>query len=321
MHRPQPPTFLDEVLPDPELVRSLLERHGPYLPVQRYAASDAEYGALAGRDAGPMFVASTFRGDWAYDAPLVDGVEPLLHHAGFTRAAAELLGAEVVRPQIVYSNITYQLPFPQGAGHVDVPAFRGFDRIRYPIWLLQVMGHSRLFERWRVNLVTAVAWFYQGRDGGFSYWPDGPDAAPRDHEGAIHNTAVVGDNDFMFHRVKPLGRVEDGMLQGLSLETRLAWDGDDAWRIEEGGEVKARPRFEELRVSVSWKAQVFRDAKEARCFDEHEDDLDLETVVATLREDLEARGLPTPAPTDPLREPAWIEQLSEAYVVQPSVQR
>lgn len=33
--RPRPPIFLDEVLPDPQLVRSLLERHGPYLPVVR----------------------------------------------------------------------------------------------------------------------------------------------------------------------------------------------------------------------------------------------------------------------------------------------
>jgi hypothetical protein len=124
----------------------------------------------------------------------------------------------------------------------------------------------------------------------------------------------------MFHRVKPLGRVEDGMLQGLSLETQLVCAGDDSWHIEEAGEVKARPGFDELRISVSWKAQVFRDAEEAELFDTHVDDLDLDTVVARLREDLEARGTPTPAPADPLRDAAWIERLSETYVVQPTVQ-
>ena len=54
-------------------------------------------------------------------------------------------------------------------------------------------------------IATAVAWFYEGEDGGFEYWPDGPEQAPSLHEGRIFNTAIIGDNDRMFHRVRPTG--------------------------------------------------------------------------------------------------------------------
>ena len=67
------------------------------------------------------------------------------------------------------------------------------------------MGHSRLFEKERVEIATAVAWFYRGKDGGFTYWPDGPDRPPRVHEGDLFNTAIMGDNDRMYHRVRPVG--------------------------------------------------------------------------------------------------------------------
>ena len=86
-----------------------------------------------------------------------------MFHEGFRDAAQQIFSAEVVRPQQVYANLTWQLPFAQGPGHTDVPAFRGVDRTEYPTQLLSVMGRSRLFEEHRVRIATAVAWFYEGR--------------------------------------------------------------------------------------------------------------------------------------------------------------
>ena len=185
MHRrPRPPIPIAPVLDDPDQIRRLVERHAPYLPVQRYFRSDAEFDASSGTrpDGGAAIIAPNFRGDWAFDRPLVDGVEPLLNHSGFVEAAGKLFDSSLVRPQIVYVNLTWRLPFDQGAGHIDVPAFRGIDRTRYPIWLLNAMGHSGLFEEERIRIATAVAWFYRGADGGFTCWPDGPDAPPVVHE-------------------------------------------------------------------------------------------------------------------------------------------
>jgi len=180
-----PPIFFDRLLDDPGLVRGLVEANGPYLPVQRYFSNDAEFRASSAQaKAGrPMIVAPNFRGDWAYDAPRIDGVDPLFEHEGLREAAGRLFGSDRVRPFSVYANITWQLPFDQGEGHIDIPEFRGVSRTDHPTWLLSSMGHSRLFEEERIQIATAVAWFYTGRDGGFTYWPDGPDQPPRVHEG------------------------------------------------------------------------------------------------------------------------------------------
>ncbi len=318
---PRPPVFLDRVLDDPDLVRVLAERGAPYHPVQRYFNSEAEYAALAGStaDARPAFVGPVFRGDWAYDRVLLPGAGALLEHEGFAEAARRLFDGGVVRPQIVYSNLTWQLPFDQGKGHTDIPAFRGVDRTRVPIWLLAVMGHSGLFEAERIRIATAVAWFYEGDDGGFVCWPDGPDARPRVHEGAIHNTAFVGDNDRMFHHVRPVGRREDGLPTGLTLDSRLEHVGGERWRVMEAGRELGAFAWSVLRISVSWKAQVFRDEDERRRVDEHREDLALGEVFARFERDLRARGVLFEPPRDPLADPAFVRVLARTYVREPTV--
>ena len=283
------PIFLPEALERPALVRELLERTAPHFPVQRYFKSGAEMRAQSGPAA--LIIAPNFRADWATADSRVEGIAPFLENPRFIQAAARLFESDLVSPWGVYSNITWQLPFDQGGGHTDVPAFVGVDRRVYPTWLLSVMGHSRLFEKERVEIATAVAWFYRGKDGGFSYWPDGPDRPPRLHEGDLFNTAIMGDNDRMYHRVRPVGARKDGMLGGMTLETRLEHDGGDDWAIREAGETRARMRFEALRISVSWKGYVYRDAEQRRRHESGAGGLDLDQVVDRFDSDLTARGI------------------------------
>ena len=313
---PRPPVRIDKVLDDPTRVRRLVEANQPYYPVQRYFRNDTEYEASTG--SARMIIAPNFRGDWAYEKPQIEGVEPILFHEGCQAAAREIFGASVVRPQQVYCNLTWQLPFPQGPGHTDVPAFRGVDRTRYPTQLLSLMGHSGLFESYRICIATAVAWFYTGVDGGFEYWPDGTDAPSQIHEGAINNTAIVGDNDFMFHRVRPVGRPELGLPGPMTLETQLAWRGDDVWQLIEAGRVLGEPHFEELRISISWKANVFADAEAARICDEHLDDLTIEDVFETFYADLNARGARFSRSEDPVNDRELFALLSDAYAAHPA---
>jgi hypothetical protein len=310
------PIQIDRLLDDPSVIRDLTERNAPYFPVQRYVHSDAEHRAISAQ--GPMLVAPNFRGDWAYDRPLIEGAELFLNNRSLIEAAERLFDTDLVRPHQVYSNLTWQLPFPQGKGHTDVPAFRGVDRTRYPIWFLHVMGRSGLFEDERIRIATAVAWFYEGEDGGFEYWPDGPDRPPRTHQGEIFNTAIVGDNDRMFHRVMPVGRVEDGMINGMSLETRLEHVDGDRWSIVEK-DTLAAPTWPAIRISVSWKAMVFRDEAEQRMVDEHTCDITAEDALQRFYDDLDRRGIECERPADPLRDPAFVETLSTTYVRDPSV--
>ena len=129
-----------------------------------------------------------------------------------------MFDAEVVRPLIVFSNLT--APMPQNRKHTDVPTFRGVERSRYPAWVVSAMAASGLFERWRVKVATAVAWYYDGPNGGFSYWPDGGDAPEVTIE-PPSNTAVVGDNDFMYHRVEAVG---DGRFAMVPIDSLLSYD-------------------------------------------------------------------------------------------------
>jgi hypothetical protein len=315
---PRPPVRVEPVVDDPSRIRRLVEVRAPYWPVQRYFANDAEYASLSGSgSAAPMVVAPVFRGNWALDGAAGPDVAPLLAHPPFVEAARRLFGAEIVRPQAVYVNLTWQLPFAQGAGHTDVPAFRGFDRRTVPIAFLTLMGQSGLFEDVRLRIATAVAWFYEGADGGFEYWPDGPDAPSRVHEGRIENTALVGDNDFMWHRVRPTGRPEGGMAR-LSLESELAFEGG-RFAVRDGGRELGRFGWDSLRASLSWKALTFASDAERRRYDEHEADVDLAEVVRRFRADLRARGVALDWPADPLRDPAVIRRLTDVYVRYPAV--
>jgi hypothetical protein len=314
---PRPPVRVVPAVDDPGTVLRLVEERAPYWPVQRYFGNEAEYAAISGASrTAPMPVAPVFRGNWAIGGVPEPGIAPLLEHPPFVDAARRLFDAELVRPQQVYVNLTWQLPFPQGAGHTDIPAFRGFDRSRYPITLLTIMGLSGLFEDVRLKIATAVAWFYRGRDGGFEYWPEGPEAPPALHEGDIDNTALVGDNDFMWHRVRPTGRPEQGMPR-LSLGSELVREGG-GWEIREGERRLAAFAPEALRISLSWKALVFESDAERRCHDEHTDDIDLAEVLRRFGADLAARGVPVAWPRDPVRDPEVIRLLAEHYVTYPS---
>jgi hypothetical protein len=316
MARPPAPVIVDRVLEDPDRVRDLVTRHAPYWSVQRYFRNATEMASLRDGEApkggsGGMFVAPWFRGDWAYDAPLVDGVEVFLDNPRFRDAAAKVFGgAHEVRPQIVYVNCFAPIP-AFDHGHVDIPAFRGIDRTRHPVWLLGLMLRSGLFEDWRIPIATGVACYYDGPGGGLHYWPDGPERPPV-RRPALPNTAVVGDNDRMFHRVEAVGAEGTTFMKGLTLDSQLEWAGD-AWAITDGGRTLARHPFEAVRVSVSWKAQVLRTPDEARRVDDHSDDLSLDAVVEAFRADLAARGRAVPAPDDPLTDEAFIAALNETY--------
>ena len=290
------PLAITPVLEDPTLIQDLLEETAPHYPVQRYFTNAAEMRSQSGPSA--MIIASNFRGDWATLEEKKEGIEPLLNHAPFREAAARLFGSEHVVPWGVYSNITWQIPFDQGAGHTDVPAFIGVDRTWCPTWLLNAMGHSGLFEEERVDIATAVSWFYRGRDGGFTYWPEGPSASARIHEGNIFNTALMGDNDRMYHRVRPTGERSRGLLTDLSLTSRLEHDGGDQWAIRTEERTDAEMAFADLRVSVSWKAYVYRDEAHRRQHESGRSGLSLDRVVDRFRTDLETRGEAALPPAD-----------------------
>jgi hypothetical protein len=319
---PRRPVTVTSVLDDPELAWRLCETNGPYrhvlLSLREFAASLDAYKEAA-RSGSPdavgvmvddeLMTMPIYRGDWVSSRAVhIDGVESVLHNERLIDAAGQVFDAEIVRPLIVFSNLT--APMPQNRKHTDVPTFRGVERSEYPAWVVSAMAASELFERWRVKVATAVAWYYDGPNGGFSYWPDGGDAPEVTIE-PPSNTAVVGDNDFMFHRVEAVG---DGRFALVPIDSLLSFDAAaQRWRITKDDRDFGAFGRDDIRISISWKAECFHDAEDARVFDEHLDDIGFPQVLAIWKDDCDARGIALPDVADPLHDPAFEAAVAAAY--------
>ncbi len=228
-----------------------------------------------------------FRETYAYGEQIAaPGIEPFLRHPGFLDAAREVHDRPLVEPAIVYANLL--LPGQELAIHTDVPEFRGANRKLHPQWLLVVMHHSRLFERWHMHIVTGVSWFHDGRGGEFVFYPSGADAAPVVHP-VRYNTAILTDTDSVFHGVDRVHEVAE-TIPPFRPGMRLCAEGQGRWTVRDGDQVIERYAWKDMRFSISWKAYCFRDAEERRAWREHSDDLQVEVVLETLLEDLRRKG-------------------------------
>lgn len=247
-------------------------------------------GGRFGRSEEPAALAARtnyFRETYAYDHPLVDGIEPFLWHPGFAEAARKIFDRPVVRPNIVFANLL--VPGQELAVHTDVPEFRGANRTRDPQWLLVVMHHSGLFEPWRMPIATGVAWFGRPEGGEFAFYPEGP-SAPARALAVEHNTAIVLDTDSTFHGVDRVGE-RRGPIAPLEPGMKLRHLGGGRWEVGfPGREPVAAYDRDELRFSISWKAYCYADEAEARTVAEHRDDLTRTRILDTLVADLRERG-------------------------------
>lgn len=227
-----------------------------------------------------------FRETYAYgDDVFADGAKSLMHHDALLDAARQIHGRDVIVPAILYANIL--LPGQELAIHTDVPEYRGANRKIIPQWLLVVMHHSGLFDRWRMPIATAVTYFGAARGGAFAYYADDE---YRTFE-PKHNTGVVLDTDSVFHGVD---RVEgdESALARLRSGQRLHHDGDHQWSLRTGDDVVASFVTDDLRYSVSWKGYCFADDAEREAWANHTDDLTLDLILAPLLADL---GVERPA--------------------------
>jgi hypothetical protein len=271
---------------------------------QRYdaAANFVRTGGRFGRREDPRMLAARtnyFRETYFYGEHTCEpGIEAFRDAESLFDAARRLHGRPVMVPAIVYANIL--LPGQELAVHTDVPEFRGANRRMVPQWLLVAMHHSGLFEKWRMPIATAIAYFGEAQGGELVYYPDGPAGDPVTYP-PRHNSAAVLDTDSVFHGVDRVAG-DDGPLDRLEPGMRLHHEGNQQWTVgAPDGEVVASYRTSDIRYSVSWKAYCFADEAERDAWANHSDDLSLERILGVLEGDLRERGRlegPTPAPVD-----------------------
>jgi hypothetical protein len=287
------PVRLERVFDDPEAVVDEIKSRAPYPTMSAHHG----LGSFA-----PML--PWFRTEFT-DAPF-------LHVERFTEAAKTAFSAQIVEPVRVVLNLNTATSV--GATHVDLPAFRGFTAPRVPVWLLMNMSYSGLFEDWRVPFASGLVWFHRGQGGEFEYWPDGPDSASKLEGPPMWNVGLMSDNEFMWHRVRPIGAGEDqARFQSLvGYDHAIHWH-DGHREIRDGDRIVTQEEPDGLRISLLWKARVFTDEAHRASFRRLELDLGVERVVDLYLDDLAARGVRAPRPEDPFTDANWQALLGEAY--------
>ncbi|MCW1428166.1 hypothetical protein [Novosphingobium sp. JCM 18896] len=291
------PVRVDAVFDDPTAVLRLLRERGPYQTTAAVHNLGATMGA--GAASAPWFKAYL-------DDPL------FIENSRWIAAAREAFGAAIVRPFAAMVNLNAATP--GGVPHLDLAQFRGFGAQQAPVWLLQNMAHAGLFNDWMTPIASGLAWFYRGRDGGFEYFPDGPQAPSVTERAPLWNVGVMSDNEFMWHRVEPIGTPEEqGRVRALMhFDNRLhAIEG--GWEMRRGDDCLIRFGLDQVRISILWKAHVFTDAAHLASFEDERLNLTLEQVVDGYQADLIARGIAAKRPSDPLADDEWREVLQRVY--------
>jgi hypothetical protein len=302
MTRIAKPIRIEPAFDNPGQIRAMFERHAPYRPIAAYGANGVV--DETAHQEGERSVMPWFRGNWAgAGKPLVEGAEVILHNKRFLEAARALFGTSHVHPEFVVVNLT--APMPAGETHVDIPAFRGATRERYPLPFLKVMGASGLFETWRVVQAGALAWFYDGIGGNFDYWPEGLDGPMLSERPPFGNVSIIADNDRMYHRIGAVGN-PNAPLPRMSAAAYIQPAAGGDWAIVENGEVRATYPSRAIRLTVLWKAEV-RDMEWER------DHLSLDRIMEIFTEDLRRRSVDFEMPSDPLADTSWILLLQRTY--------
>ena len=295
------PIRIDPAFDNSEKIRAMFEENAPYRAMAAYAPSGI---VDETREHTEQPVLPWFRGSWAAGGkPLVEGAESILWNTKFLEAAKACFGAELVEPEFVVINVN--APMPAGATHIDNPSFYGATRENYPLPLLRVMGHSGLFEPWRVVRASSIAWFYEGPGGNFEYWPEGLEGPMMSEQPPFKNVALCADTDRMYHRIGPIGDPAAASPR-LSAAAQIQSDGDGSWSILENGEVRATYPSRAIRFSLLWKAAIEQRASDA-------DNLTLDRIMSIFSADLRHRSVEFQVPSDPPADTAWILLLQRTY--------
>lgn len=302
-HQTGTPTLLRDVIPDVGAVVKILESNAPYTPLGGWF--------IPGADEEVPTRAMWFQNDWVHADLQVPGSDLFTWHEGVTAAALEFYDAEVAVPHTLYVNLMAAIE-KCGPAHTDNPVFQGRSRTNTPMWLLRTMFWSGLFDRWAIRQATSIWWMNDVEGGAFRYWPDGPDSSPHRHIGNMENTALVGDNHGMFHQVEPVGPFDEGtrLVTGRA-ELAPAGDGSGDWTVTDRGEIRYRAPLESFRISVLWKAHIYK-TEEERLLAESAP-LSLEETAQIFSEDLLAKGSDLRLDLERLEDPSQMAAFAAVY--------
>jgi len=263
-----------------------------------------------------MFLSPVFRGYLGKaSTALYPEIEDCFLNTKFLDLVRGYWGAKYATAE----NMLFNIQGPtQGGGspHVDATRFRGISMHNTPVWLMNTMVKTGLFKRWQQKKAQVITWYYKGAiGGGFTYWPDGPQADPAQIKAPMWGRAVVVENEMMYHTAESNGPSAMRHPAGLSIDTVIGPDPQDptGWQLTNDGQVIQRVPEKEFRFLIHWGADVYMDMTEMKRALDHTDDLSHEQVFDMIIADLRARGEKFIMPGDPMTDKGFIGMLTRVY--------
>lgn len=320
------PRIVDGVYSDDqyERMRDVIRRDGPWKMVlaQHFKSAEEVVATMSGElpegvtPTFDMFLTPNFRGYFGQNGVCnYPELEDVFFSSDHMARVRSYWNADYAAPESM-NFIIQGSSANLDPAHLDGTSFRGINARNSPVWLQNTMGKSGLFQKWMVKKAQVITWFYRGTvGGGFTYWPDGPQAAPKRIAAPLWNRGVITQNEMMYHRGEACGPLGDRVPEGLAFESLWSADPDsaDGWRVMTGDRVIARVTAEETRLMLHWTASIYADKDEMRLIFDHKDDLSHDQVFDIFSADLRARGIPFAVPTDPLTDRAFIKLLTRTY--------
>ncbi len=287
---------MDCVFDDPERVLATIHARAPFPTMLSYMGHGVP-------DAGGVGI------PWFLDRP---GDSFILENPNWFEAAREAFDCEIVRP--IHVSLNLNGPAALGAPHIDQPKFRGIGEAGVPLWMQMAMSRSGLFADWLVPVASGLVWFWQGEEGAFEYWPDGPQATSVIAERPMWNTGVMGDNEVMWHRVCAFGPADQQDLLARQLRVdAMLHRTPGGWEVRQNGGVLLEFAEVEVRIAMVWKAYVFKDGAHLDSFEDRRFDLDAGQITDIFIADLGERGISASRPADPTADDSWRRLLDEVY--------
>lgn len=263
-----------------------------------------------------MFLNPVFRGYFGKGhLVLHPEIEDCFYNQKFLDLTRAYWGAKYARPESMLFNIQGPTQSAE-APHLDATRYRGISMNNSPIWLMNMMTKTGLFEPWRQKKAQVITWYYRGKiGGGFTYWPDGPHGMPAQLRAPMWNRAAVVENEMLFHTAQSNGPVNMRKPEGLAINSMMGPDPDSegGWQITTDGKVIQKIPVEEFRLLVHWGCEVFMDDVELGQTLEHTDDLTHDRVFDMIIADLRERGETFEMPTDPLIDQKFIGLMTRVY--------
>jgi hypothetical protein len=324
-----PPQRLEGVYTDDQYARLLrvVREHGPWptITAHHFQSVDELIATTSGtvpKDHGmtlDSIATAHFRGFYGQNSVCYfPEIHDCFSNPAFLSIVKGYWGAEYAKPTMMLFNICG--PHHSGLSpHLDATTFRGVRYENTPVWLQNIMAKSGLFTDHLVKMAQIITWWWAGAEGTFTYWPDGPLAAPKRLEHPLWNTGLVVQNELMFHRGDPVGRPDERDVPGLAHRSMFEYRPDEGdWVITTDSAVIRRYGPEQIRFLVHWNAEVYTDLDECRRVMDHTDDLTHERVIGTLIADLRRKGIAVTEPSDPLHDDDFIHTLLSTYTIAPT---